>query len=154
MRNIIAACAVALLIAAATPVAAQVSDNLKLTYDVVQTERKALVAEAMDLSPAETKGFWPVYDAYQTAMAPLTAKMVSLLLDYVEHRGSFSDEKAADVLQQILELRRKTVDTQQSFVEKFSQVVPPRKVLRFYQIENRLDLALELQISRELPLSQ
>lgn len=153
MRKIAAAAVVALL-ASALPAAAQVSDELKITWDVIQNERQTLVAEAMDLSPAEAEGFWRVYEAYRAEVDPVVRQEVALLKDYVARHGSLSDAQAEELMNTWLGFERSRLDLRQRYVVKFLEVVPARKVMRFFQIENRLDGALLVRTAQELPLAR
>jgi len=40
------------------------ADNMKLVLEKMRADKKLLVAENMQLTEAEAKDFWPVYDQY------------------------------------------------------------------------------------------
>ena len=44
---------------------AQFNNYLEVTREVIKTEKKAMVAEAMQLSDAKSKEFWPLYNEFQ-----------------------------------------------------------------------------------------
>ena len=46
----------------------QHKDQIELTRWSIQSERKAAVADNLQLSEQESKAFWPLYDDYRTAM--------------------------------------------------------------------------------------
>jgi len=39
-----------------------------------------------------------------------------------------------------------------NFVRKFKKVLPAKKVARFYQLNHRIDLLVDMQIARGVPL--
>ena len=50
-------------------------------------------------------------------------------------------------------LEKKYLDTRAKYFKKVSEVLPATKTLRFAQIENRLDLALRLQLAAQIPIA-
>jgi hypothetical protein len=61
----------------ATPVLAQdvastsASTNIDILIQKIKADKKLLVASNMDLTDAEGKNFWPLYDAYQKELEQL-----------------------------------------------------------------------------------
>ena len=53
----------------ATPVAGAAdnapANDLQALQKAVKADKKAYVASVLNLTPAEAKKFWPIYDAYQ-----------------------------------------------------------------------------------------
>ena len=56
------------------------------------------------------------------------------------------------MLNQKLRLDEADLKFKQSYVVKFMQVLPGRKVVRFYQAENRFDTAAEAELYRNIPV--
>ena len=44
------------------------------------------------------------------------------------------------------------LDVRQRYLESFSAALPPRKVLRFYQIENKIDAVLRYELAASIPV--
>ena len=40
----------------------------------------------------------------------------------------------------------------EAYFPKFSRVLPPKKVARYFQIEHRMDLLVQLAVAQEIPL--
>ena len=38
------------------------------------------------------------------------------------------------------------------YVKKFKKVLPAKKVARYYQVENKLDAIIDVDLAREIPL--
>ena len=49
---------------ASAPAMAQDSDNMEIFREKLRADKKLIVAQNMELSDAEGKIFWPVYNAY------------------------------------------------------------------------------------------
>ena len=54
-------------------------EDIQLTRTVIQAERQALVTQAMDLTPEEMQGFWPLYRTYRLEAAKVGDRIVTLL---------------------------------------------------------------------------
>jgi len=52
---------VAVVVCAAAAGAQDIQSEIELTRAVIQTERQALVAAGLDLTPTEADAFWPLY---------------------------------------------------------------------------------------------
>ena len=59
-------------------------------------------------------------------------------------------------LRQQHELHKKSelLDEKVSLVDAFSDVLPPKKVMRFYQVENKLDAIIDYRLAQSVPLPQ
>ena len=56
------------------------------------------------------------------------------------------------MLKQFCDLQQKHVATRTRYLKKFRKILPPAKNLRFAQVENRLDLALQMRLASEIPM--
>ena len=56
------------------------------------------------------------------------------------------------MLKEKLRLDGDDLKFKQSYVAKFMQVLPVRKVVRFYQAEHRFDTAANAELYRNIPL--
>ena len=139
---------------AASPLAAQVRDETILTYDVIQTERKALVMEALDLTPTQLKAVSPVYDAYLEELDALEAQEVALLKRFLTEYKALTDAEAAKMLIEWGAHNQMRLDLRKYYTREFAEVLPARKVLRLWQIENKLDTVIDAQLTKDIPLAQ
>ena len=135
-------------------VSAQSTDAIEVTRAAVQTERKAIVAAAMGLSEQESQAFWPVYNDFRAEMNKVIDRHVRLIRDFAAHYNSLSDEKAKAMVAEYLSIEKAKLKLRQRYVRKFEKVLPPKKVMRYYQTENKLDALVNVQLAREIPLAK
>ena len=147
-------CALTLTLAAPPPMAAQgaPADNMNLVRDKLRADKKLLVAENMRMTETEAAAFWPVYDAYQADLAKLSDNAVSLVTFYANNYRTMSDTAATRMLDQFLALERDRAALLQSYRPKFGAVLPPVKVARYYQIENKIRAVLNYELAKSIPL--
>lgn len=138
----------------ATPVAGGEAGEatLDVLVGALQANRKAMVAVNLELDDAEAQAFWPVYDRYDRERGHVRVRFVSLIEDYSANFHSLSDVQAKEFLQDYLSFERDRLSLRQRYLESFSAALPPRKVLRFYQIENKIDAVLRYELAGTIPV--
>lgn len=150
-----ASLAAAALIAMALPGArAQtVKETLDVTRQAVETQRRVLVSGALPLTDAEGKAFWPLYDEYEKERRVIEERTNRLVADFIAAHANLSDTQATAMLREELNLDALRLKLRKDFMERMSRVLPPRKLVRFFQISNKLDAVVRADISRQIPLA-
>jgi hypothetical protein len=136
------------------PAAETVEQEVQLTRTAIQIERQALVTQAMDLTPLEMEGFWPVYRDYRLDMTKVGDKLVALIVDYAASYEDLSDAVADKLLTDFVSFEKQRAAVKAKYAPKFKKVLPAKKVVRFYQVENKLDMILLREISQHIPLAR
>ena len=149
---LVVAAASLLALPAQRAVAQNVTDEIEVLRSVVKTDRKVVVAEAMQLTDAESSVFWPLYRAYRADMDKLGDAVVKLTLEYADAYPNVPEDRAQKLLKDYLALEKDMVSTRAKHLKKLAKALPTAKVLRFAQVENRLDLVLRLQMASAVPL--
>ena len=141
--------------ALAAPLVAQdANSNMEILRQKVKADKKLLVAANMDLSDAEGKAFWPVYDAYQADLKKLNDRMAKAIVDYADayNKGPVPNETAKKLLAETLDIDAAEVKMKQSYVPKLEAVLPEAKVARYMQIENKIRAAIRYELAANIPL--
>jgi hypothetical protein len=147
------AVAASLLALPAQPTTAQtVTDEIEVLRGVLKADRKVVIAEAMQLTEAESAAFWPLYREYRAEMDKLGDGIVKLVLEYADAYPNVPEDRAEKLLKDYLALEKGLVNVRAKYLKKVAKVLPKSKVLRLAQLENRLDLALRLQMAGAVPL--
>src|SRR4029434_6615951 len=58
--------------------------NMQILRDKVRADKKLVVAANMELTDAEAKGFWPVYEAYQKDLQALNERLKKAIFSYAD----------------------------------------------------------------------
>jgi hypothetical protein len=134
-------------------VAAQTAEAPKeITPETAYTEKKQIVSRNLQLTAQEAKRFWPVYEDYQKAWQALDERMTTLLADYVQHQQDLSDEKAEQLVNDLVTLNEERAKLQRFYLPKFIQVLPIKKVARYYQIESKLNALINYEVAASVPI--
>jgi hypothetical protein len=142
----------AMIAAIASTAWAQVEHEIALTRAEIQTERQAIVAENLPLTEEQAKAFWALFREYRQEMAGLGDRYVTLIEDYAKNYLTLTDEQAKKLLDEMLSIQKDETKIKSDWVSKFGKVLPMTAVARFYQIENKLDAVVRLELAGEIPL--
>ena len=135
-------------------VSGDILDEIALTRAAIQTRRQAIVTAAMDLTAPQSEVFWPLYRDYRTDMAKVDDRLVDLIIVYAGNYNSMTDDTAAKLLNDYLDIERARLDVKDRYVPRFMSVLPAGKVARFFQVDNRLDKKIQAEIAAEIPLTR
>lgn len=153
MKRITVVCLTLLALAMSMPLRAQSqNDEIELTREMVQTERKAIVAANMVLSEAESRNFWPVYNDYVAEVRKVNDRRARLIVNYARAYENLTETQAEAFLKESIDIDKAELKVKESFLPKFKEVLTSKRVARFYQIENKLDTIIDFGIASEIPL--
>jgi len=127
-------------------------DAIAVARSVIKADRRAAVSQVMQFSETESNAFWPTYDQYRAEMDKVADGLVKLVMEYAAVYPNVPEARARDMLTDLTALEQKKLVTRVDFLKKFGEVLPASKNLRFAQLENRLDLAIQLKLASEIPL--
>jgi hypothetical protein len=108
----------------------------------------------MDLTPGEMQRFWPLYREYRVAASKVGDRIVTLITTYADNYQGLTDTVADKLLTEFVRIEAARARLKAQYLPKFKKVLPPKKVARFYQIENKLDTTLLADISEAIPLAR
>jgi hypothetical protein len=128
------------------------ADNMQILREKIHADKKLLVAENMQLTEAEAKVFWPVYDQYQEELFLLRARTVKLIKDYADAYEKMTNDKAKKLLDELMIIETLGPKLRQTYLPKFRKVLPEAKVARYYQIENKIQAGLMYELAENIPL--
>jgi hypothetical protein len=130
------------------------ADNMEVMREKLRADKKAVVAAVLELTEGEAKAFWPVYNAYQSDMVAHYDRVLKLIESYAKAYDSMTDAVATNLVKQFLTLERDHVGILTSYLPRFQKVLPPKKVARLYQVENKARALVNYELARGIPFVQ
>ena len=143
--------------ALALPAVAQpTASDMDILRQKIKADKRLVVAANMQLSEAEAKGFWPVYDAYQADLQKLNQRLGALIKNYADayNKGPVSDETAKKLMNEMLAIEDAEVKLKRSYAPRLEKTVPSMKVARYLQIENKIRAVIKYDMASQIPLVQ
>jgi hypothetical protein len=152
----ILALAVVMMIIVVSPAVSQEkpADNMQILLDKAKADKKFIIAENMELTESEAKGFWPVYEEYQKQLAAINARLAKLIENYAaEYKAnSLTDEKAQELTAELVAIAQAEGELPASYFPKLNKVLPPKKVARYLQIESKIRAAIRYNLAVNIPV--
>lgn len=133
--------------------AQSVLDDIAVIRESLRLDRTVVVAEAMQLTEEEGKVFWPLYREYRSALDGVHDGLVKLVLEYTDAYPNVPEKKAAQLLKDYTALEVEYAETRATYMKKIAKTITAAKAVRLAQVENRLDLALRVQLAGIIPLA-
>ena len=130
------------------------ASNMEILRQKIKADKKLVVAANMDLTEAEAKGFWPVYDSYQADLQTLNERLGRMIVRYADLYNSktITDEAAKGLLDEAVAIEQAEVSMKQGYLPKLAAVLPATKVARYLQIENKIRAAIKYELADGIPL--
>ena len=128
------------------------ADTMEIFREKARADKKLVVATTLDLTEGDAKAFWPVYNAYQSDMITYYDRVVKLIDTFAKAYSSMTDETATKLLGEFLALETDHAAILKSYAPRFRRALPPVKVARLYQVENKMRALVNYEIAREIPL--
>lgn len=127
-------------------------EDIQLLRSNLRSQKKQIVAATMDLTDAEAERFWPIYDRYAGDLAKIYDTKAALFQEYLETNQTMSGDQAESYLRRRAAVEEDVIQLRLKYLPEFRKVLTGREAALFYQIEWRLDLMINLQLTRALPM--
>jgi hypothetical protein len=162
MKIVIAACAVCVLLALTVPMApAQTAEvtatpltdtDIQLMRSDLQATKNTVIADTMKFTDTESTAFWPVYRDYVRDQQKIADERVQVIKDYAQNFDSMTDDKARDMVQRMINVEDQTLNLREDYWPKFMKALGAKRAAKFYQVDNRITLMVNLQLASVIPL--
>ena len=97
------------------------ADNMQFVVEKVRADKKLFMAENMQLTEAEAKAFWPIYEQYQDELFLLRARTLKLINDYAEAYQKMTDDTAKNLLDEVITIETLGLKLRQAYLPEVSQ---------------------------------
>lgn len=113
----------------------------------IEAQRVSYITTQLDLTAEESAAFWPIYNEFKEKEREKRREMRP-----EKDAMSLTDEEARKILEQQLVLESDLIDLKREYLERMSDVISPKKVVRLSQVEMEFNRGvLERLNSREGP---
>ena len=128
--------------------------DLNLLRQDLRSKRKQLIAANLKLTEADAAKFWPVYDQYMTELIAINDRKFGLIQEYADNWGKLTNDQSLLFARNWLDMDIATAQLRQKYVPIVAKVLDGRKTTTFFQLDRRIAMMLELQVSSQMPLVQ
>jgi hypothetical protein len=75
-----------------------------------------------------------------------------LIKDYAANYDKIDDTQAKSYIQRALKYEEDSLKLREQYVPKFEKAIGAKQTAKFYQVDNRLSLLVNVQLAAELPI--
>ena len=128
--------------------------NMEILIQKIRADKKLLVASNMELTDAEAKKFWPLYDAYQKELDRINQKLGKTIKDYADafNKGPIANDLANKLMNEVLLVQESELKVRRAYAAKIGKVLPAAKTARYIQIETKIRAVLNFELAEQVPL--
>lgn len=131
---------------------AQSETEAEMIKTFMKAEKKALVAENMQLTDAKSTAFWALYDAYEEERSVLTEKKTDIANLYVDNFEKLDAKTIDEVVKVTYCNQTKEAKLMKKYYKKMKKELGEKDALRFIMIEEQIQLILKVGVWEQLPL--
>lgn len=127
--------------------------DIELLRQDLRSQKQRLIAQNLPMTESEAVKFWAVYNRYTGDLRQINDDKFSLIKQYRESWGTMSNEDALIYIRRWLELDAQAHELRSKYVVDVSKNLPGKKTATFFQLDRRISMMIDLQISSQLPLA-
>jgi len=136
-----------------SPIFAQtVDDYIELVRDVLKTEKKAVIADAMMLTDSESGPFWELYNEFELAMNKVQNKRIAIIKDFASNYDKMTDAKADELWVNSMAYQQELLKLKKSYYGKFKKILPAGKAAKYFQIDNKIETLVNAELALQIPV--
>ncbi len=132
---------------------ADIERRVALERAAIAENHRAIVAENLHLSSKEAAEFWPIYDRQLHELRGINDRLVKLVETFGFEKEDPEGLRAVAMIEEFLAIRRDRIGLRSRYLARFESVLPGPKLLRYFQIENKLQAAIDYSLAQSVPLA-
>jgi len=118
----------------------------------LRAQRKEIVAQNMALTADEATKFWPIFDQYRKEAIKPNDERWAVIKDYAANYNTMTDAQAQDYIKRSTAVDQQLLALRMKYVPVFEKVISSQKTALWYQIDRRIDILINLQLSTVIPM--
>jgi Spy/CpxP family protein refolding chaperone len=128
------------------------NQDIEMLRKDLRAQRKEITAQNVNLTADEATKFWPIFDQYRQEAIKPNDERWALIKDYAANYNTMTDAQAQDYIKRSTEVEQQLIALRMKYVPVFEKVISPKKTALWYQIDHRIDLLINLQLSSQIPM--
>ena len=130
------------------------NQQLALLRRDIRSIKKQLIAANLTLADSEATKFWQVYEQYPAETEKINDARTVIIKEYSEEYGTLTDAQADSLIRRWLDTDIEQTKLRQQYVAIFRKVLSGKKAATFFQLDRRISMMIDQQLTSQLPLAQ
>ena len=114
-------------------------------------DRAKSITAAMNFSDKDAAAFWPIYRKYEYERSTVEDRRVAVIKEYAEKYPALTDAEAKSMAERMFDCDSRLAALKKTYFKKFNTVLPALTVTKFFQLEHRIDLLVDMKVESSLP---
>jgi hypothetical protein len=132
--------------------AQSVDDYIEVAREVLKTEKKAAIAEAMNLKETDSGPFWELYNEFNFELGKVQNMRIEAIKDFAGNYENLTDEKADEIWLKVLSYQQQLLKLKKTYYKKFKKIISAGQAAKYFQIENKIEALINANLAAEIPL--
>ena len=117
----------------------------------MKADRTALITTGMSFNDKDGAAFWPIYQQYEYERSKVDDGRAAVIKQYAQKYPNLTDADAKAMAEQMLECDSRLAELKKKYYKKFNKVLPALTVAKFFQLDRRVDLLMDMNVESSLP---
>jgi hypothetical protein len=126
--------------------------DIQLLRSDIQADKNEIITRVMQFTDPESAAFWPIYRDYARDQQKVGDERVQLIKDYAQRYDTMDDASARNMVQRLFNVEAKLGNLRQEYWPKFDKAIGAKRAAKFFQVDSRLSLLVNLQLVSEIPM--
>jgi Spy/CpxP family protein refolding chaperone len=113
-----------------------------------------ILAKSMTLTSEQAARFWPMFATYQKEQAAILDTQLKGIQEFIEKFDTLDDAAAMTLIKSHFGRDSEMATLREKWLGEFQKVLGARLAVRAMQIDRRVSLAQQLQLTTKIPLVQ
>jgi hypothetical protein len=131
-----------------------VDTDIALLRSDIQAQKNDIIAHSMQFTDTQAKAFWPLYRDYSHQQQVIGDQRVSIIKDYASQYATMDDAKAEVLMDRWLNYDEAKTKLRSTYYPQFRDAVGAKQAVKFFQIDQRLNMLVDLKLASEIPIVQ
>lgn len=127
-------------------------DYIEVAREVLKTEKKAAIMEAMVLTEAESSQFWELYNEFNFELSKVQNMRIKAIKDFADNFENMTDAKTDEIWKNVLTHQQQLLKVKKSYYGKLKKILPAGKAARYFQAENKIEALINARLALDIPL--
>ena len=130
------------------------NDEIEQGRAMVREARDEIIRSELQLTEEEAADFWPLYKKYRGETNQVMDRLGDLIAEYLRryNAADLTNEYAEKLVNDHVQIKKDLLAIQERSLPLFHKVIPALKVARFYQLENKINADIDIQLALAIPL--
>lgn len=125
--------------------------DIEVAKAEIRVEKSTIISAAMKFTDKDAAAFWPIYRQYEYERSSLNDLRGAVIKEYAEKYPNLTDADAKAMTEKMLDYDCRIAVLKKKYFNKFNKALPAFTVTKFFQLDHRIDLMIDMKVEASLP---